>query len=155
MTLDDMKSTHLVLLSSVLAVTIFSVACGSGGGGEPTAEPEAWEAPLAMTDSGYASVTDSMKRGTINSGDLNVTIDGMDHEDMEVFVGTVIKWENKDDVIHTSTSGSPGEPDGYWDAGDIGPGGEYTFKFSDPGVYQYFCKIHTNMTGTITVTEIE
>ena len=108
-----------------------------------------------MTDSGYQDVTDSMKRGTTNSGDQNVTIDGLEHKDLEVFVGTVIKWENKDDVTHTSTSGSPEEPDGYWDAGDIQPGGEYTFKFQDPGVYHYFCKIHTGMTGTITVTEIE
>lgn len=149
-----MKSIRLHSVVFALAVTALVVACGSGGG-EPTPEPEAWEAPLAMTDSGYQDVTDSMKRGTTNSGDQNVTIDGLEHKDLEVLVGTVIKWENKDNITHTSTSGLPGEPDGIWDAGDIAPEGDYTFKFEDPGVYDYFCKIHTGMTGTITVMEIE
>ena len=149
-----MKSIRLYSIVFALALTSFVVACGSGGG-EPTAEPEAWEAPLAMADSGYQDVTDSMKRGTTNSGDKNVTIDGLAHKNLDILTGTVVKWENKDDAAHTATSGSSGEPDGSWDSGDIGPGAEYTFKFDEVGVYDYFCKIHSEMTGTITVSAIE
>ena len=150
------KSKYVpISFAACMLIGIVGLACGSGGGGEPTAEPEDWEAPLAMTDSGYESVTDSMKRGVVGGGDQNVAIEGMNHEDLSILVGTVVKWENKDSVSHTATSGTPDVPDGIWDTGEIEPESDAKFLFSEPGVFQYHCTIHPEMTGTVTVSEIE
>ena len=79
----------------------------------------------------------------------------MNHKDLSILVGTVVKWENKDSVSHTATSGTPDVPDGIWDTGEIEPESDAKFLFSEPGVFQYHCTIHPEMTGTVTVSEIE
>jgi plastocyanin len=38
-------------------------------------------------------------------------------------------------------------------SGDVLPGGWFSHTFTEPGVVHYFCSIHFDMTGTITVTE--
>ena len=40
-----------------------------------------------------------------------------------------------------------------FDSGDIGPGGSFTWTFTEPGEYRYICIPHEGaaMTGTITV----
>ena len=67
-------------------------------------------------------------------------------------VGAKLRWANLDRAPHTVTSGAPGETTGVWDSGTITPGGTFNFTFSEPGTFPYFCSIHNNMRGTITVT---
>jgi len=47
---------------------------------------------------------------------------------------------------HTATAS-----DGSFDTGTIAPGGSGSVTFNTPGTYSYFCAIHPDMTGTITV----
>ncbi len=75
----------------------------------------------------------------------NVTVD----------VGTRVTWINPDGVPHTVTSGV-GTND--VDAGrlfdlPLSPGTSAQYRFSTPGTYAYFCRIHEtmNMRGTVTV----
>lgn len=68
-----------------------------------------------------------------------------------IAVGTTITWRNQDNTTHTVTSGVPGNSDGRFDSGNIANGGTYSFTFSTAGVYTYYCKLHPNMSGTITV----
>lgn len=63
-----------------------------------------------------------------------------------------INWINKDDVVHTVTSGSSfSSPDRgqEFDSGMLG--GSYTHKFVKSGTYNYFCQIHPTMVGKIIV----
>ncbi len=63
-----------------------------------------------------------------------------------------INWINKDDVVHTVTSGSSfSSPDRgqEFDSGLLG--GSYTHLFAKPGIYNYFCQIHHTMVGKIIV----
>lgn len=68
-----------------------------------------------------------------------------------IAVGTTIKWINKDGIAHTVTSGVPSTPSGVFDSGSFGQNGEFSFTFTQPGTFQYFCGIHTTMRGTIIV----
>ena len=69
-----------------------------------------------------------------------------------ITVGTTITWVNKDGTNHTVTSGTPGNPDGLFDSGTIGPGGTYSRTFNTTGTFNYYCRIHQDiMTGSITV----
>lgn len=69
-----------------------------------------------------------------------------------ISVGTTITWINKDAVVHTATSGNPGNPSGSFNSGNIQSGGTFSFTFDSTGTYPYYCIPHQNqMQGTITV----
>jgi quinohemoprotein ethanol dehydrogenase len=60
--------------------------------------------------------------------------------------GTTITWTNTGPTVHTTTSDN-----GVWDSGDMNVGDSFSFTFTDPGVYWYFCRPHPFMRGTITI----
>ena len=84
---------------------------------------------------------------------------------LEVDVGTEVTWTNRDaEVVHTATSGIPGdkgvpgldngtepEPDGVFDGEMDGADATFSFTFDEPGRYAYFCRVHQSMTGEVVV----
>ena len=60
--------------------------------------------------------------------------------------GTVVKWVNRDNITHTTTSNS-----GLWDR-SLFPGDSFRRRFRQRGRFRYHCTIHANMTGRIIVT---
>lgn len=72
-----------------------------------------------------------------------------------VKVGTTVTWVNNDDQAHTVTSGSvdgySGTPDGKFDSGFIDPGGSWSYTFTEPGVYTYYCLPHPWMKAKVIV----
>lgn len=70
---------------------------------------------------------------------------------LTVSAGTTITWTNNDSHNHTVTSGTSGSPDGKFDSGNIGSNGTFSYKFDTPGTYNYYCKLHSGMTGKIIV----
>jgi plastocyanin len=62
--------------------------------------------------------------------------------------GTTVKWVNKDKAPHTATAT---QPRGAFDSGTLKRGQSHSHKFMHPGTYKYYCKIHPNMKGTVTV----
>ncbi len=71
---------------------------------------------------------------------------------VKISAGTKVIWTNSDDLTHTVTSGINGEPTGVFDSGPFTGGQTYSFTFSQPGQYPYYCKVHPFMIGEITVT---
>ena len=67
-----------------------------------------------------------------------------------IVAGTTITWVNKDNISHTATSGA-GSPTGSFDSGTLGNGQSFSFTFDSTITYNYYCKLHTNMRGTIIV----
>ena len=70
--------------------------------------------------------------------------------------GTVVTMTNTDGTgIHTFTSGTvDGEvpkPDGMFDSKVLMSGDAYERKFSQKGTFDYYCTLHTWMTGQIIV----
>ena len=68
-----------------------------------------------------------------------------------ISIGTTLTWKNQDNFAHTVTSGTPGNPSGLFDSGNLGSGGSFSYTFNSAGSFKYFCSIHPSMTGTITV----
>jgi amicyanin len=64
--------------------------------------------------------------------------------------GTKVTWTNKDNVGHTVTSDSG--PDSF-DSGLLSNNQTFSFTFSKPGTYTYYCSVHPYMKGTVVVTE--
>ncbi|HLN38915.1 MAG TPA: cupredoxin family copper-binding protein [Xanthobacteraceae bacterium] len=64
-----------------------------------------------------------------------------------VKAGTTVTWTNKDDIPHgIATTNNAFKRSQALDTDD-----SFSFTFSTPGTYQYFCYIHPHMTGTIVV----
>lgn len=67
-------------------------------------------------------------------------------ETSTVVVGDTVEFVNDDDDAHTATA-----LDGTFDSKGLSEKGRFSYTFTKPGTYQYHCKIHTNMKGTIVV----
>jgi plastocyanin len=60
--------------------------------------------------------------------------------------GTTVTWTNGDDIPHTVVS-----KDGLFKSKVLDTGEKFSFTFTKPGQFGYFCSIHPHMTGTIVV----
>lgn len=79
--------------------------------------------------------------------DVAVKIDNFTFGPQEVKVkaGTTVTWTNEDDIPHTVVS-----PNAFRSK-VMDTDGTYSFTFTTPGTYKYFCSLHPHMTGTIIV----
>ena len=68
-------------------------------------------------------------------------------------VGETVQWSNGDQVVHSVTSGTPGNPDGKFDSGtiELGQSYSYTLTAADIGTINFYDKTYPWMTGTINV----
>jgi plastocyanin len=66
-----------------------------------------------------------------------------------VAVGGSVTWKNLDDDPHTVTA-----TDGSFDSKGLAQGDTFTYRFTKPGTYTYYCKVHPMMRGTIIVKEV-
>jgi plastocyanin len=70
----------------------------------------------------------------------------------QVNVGDTVIWTNDDSTTHTVTSGENGQPDGLFDSTIMLPQQTFQHTFTEgAGEYPYFCVLHPNMVGTVSV----
>jgi plastocyanin len=65
---------------------------------------------------------------------------------LTVKTGTTVTWTNQDDIPHTVASTTKQFKSKALDTDD-----KFSFTFTTPGNYEYFCSLHPHMTGTIVV----
>jgi plastocyanin len=65
---------------------------------------------------------------------------------LTVTVGTTVTWTNHDDVPHTVVSTKKGFASPALDTDE-----RFSFRFTAPGTYPYYCSVHPMMTGTVVV----
>jgi plastocyanin len=82
------------------------------------------------------------------AADLEVDIDQFTFYPQRITVkaGTTVTWVNEDDVPHTVASSSKLFKSKALDTKD-----KFSFTFTTPGTYEYFCSLHPHMTGAIVV----
>jgi len=64
-----------------------------------------------------------------------------------VKAGTTVTWTNKDDIPH----GIAATNNAFKRSQALDTDDSFSFTFTTPGTYQYFCYIHPHMTGSIVV----
>ena len=65
---------------------------------------------------------------------------------LTVKAGTTVTWTNKDDIPHALAAVRKEFRSKALDTDD-----SFSFTFTTPGSYDYFCSLHPHMTGTIVV----
>ena len=63
-----------------------------------------------------------------------------------ISAGTTITWANRDDIPHTVVS-----TDNAFKSKVLDTDQEFSYTFTKPGKFEYFCSIHPKMTGTVVV----
>jgi plastocyanin len=61
-------------------------------------------------------------------------------------VGATVTWTNKDDIPHTSVS-----TEGVFKSKVLDTDEKFSYTFTKPGTYPYYCTIHPKMTGKVVV----
>jgi plastocyanin len=97
-----------------------------------TATPDAAGSPGALASAGTVTIGDRVF--------IPPTV--------EIATGGTVEWTNTDGESHTATS-----PDGAFDSGILAPGTAFSQTFEVAGSYPFFCAIHPDMQGTVTVTD--
>lgn len=95
---------------------------------------------------------------------LPVVVSGVTHEvtmagftfvpdTLDISEGDSVLWINTTGIVHTTTSGIGGVPNGYWNSGSMAPNDSFYFHFDSAGVFPYYCTPHwtLGMVGQITV----
>jgi amicyanin len=65
---------------------------------------------------------------------------------LTVPAGTTVTWLNRDDDVHTVVSTTLAFKSAGLETDEA-----YSYTFTKPGVYQYFCTLHPLMTGKVIV----
>ena len=66
-------------------------------------------------------------------------------QEVRVKAGTTVTWTNEDDMPHTVVS-----PNNFRSK-VLDSDGTFSFTFTTPSAFKYFCSLHPHMTGTIVV----
>jgi plastocyanin len=90
----------------------------------------------------------SAQAGTAGGGAAEVKIDNFSFTpaNLTVAAGTTVTWTNRDDIPHTVVSDDKTFKSKVLDTDD-----KFSFTFTKPGTYSYFCSIHPKMTARVIV----
>ena len=96
------------------------------------------------------SVGDTASAPTLTDARIAADIIDLDYDprDLTVDLGATVVWTNIGDLPHTVT-----EVNGVFDSGLILKGDVYERSFDNLGTFDYFCTLHPNMVGSVTVVE--
>jgi len=126
---------QLRLLTLVVVCSLAMVACGDESGGDTT------------TTAGDPTTTLGSPTTGATGDEASIVISGFAFNGpATISAGTAVTVTNDDAVPHTWTS-----EDGAFNSGTLAGGETFDFTFENPGEFAYFCSIHAEMTGSITV----
>ncbi len=100
------------------------------------------------------AVTIEAVSSTTNSSGFQWQVVGTSTPYVIIKAGTTVTWLNNTPggIPHNVVSGSGGTPNNKFPTSAIfSQGGKYTYTFTTPGEYPYYCGVHPAMVGWITV----
>lgn len=100
---------------------------------------------LGLTPFSLARAADTK---TSNSNTVSIKSYAFTPTTVTIAVGSTVTWINQDDDPHTVKSV---EPDTTLKSAALDTHEKYSFTFTRPGVYKYFCTLHPHMQGEIIV----
>ena len=123
------------LTGLLIAASLAIGACSAGSSPSPAATAPPASVPPSAGGGGSASAV-TMQNLAFNPAALTVK------------VGTKVTWTNQDSTAHTVTFDTGGAT-----SDNLAQSATYKQTFSTAGTLTYHCKIHSTMTGTVTVTQ--
>jgi plastocyanin len=105
-------------------------------------------ASSASQSGGGSGTAHAASAGAPTGPEMEVKIDNFVFSPGVVTVkaGTQVTWINKDDIPHTVDS-----TQGKFKSAGLDTDDKFQFKFTEPGEYPFYCRMHPKMTGKIIV----
>jgi plastocyanin len=122
-----MTRTTLVSFTGIVALAVASCGSSATGGSRMTAQAS----PEAAA--------------------VNIQLFQFQPGDLTVRAGARVTWTNRDQILHTVTSGTPENRDRRFDGPLEGQGKTFSHTFTQAGTYPYFCDRHQSMRGQVRV----
>ena len=126
-----------------MRTNIVALCCALVASCGPAAQPSSREGPASKT--------------------IEIVTFAFTPAEIEVPLGTELIFANRDDILHTTTSGTPkkqgvpgvspdrpARPDGLFDE-QLELDESFSFQTTKKGTFSYYCDIHSGMRGRITV----
>ncbi len=90
----------------------------------------------------------ALPAASARAAEIEVKIDNFAFAPQRIAVkaGTTVTWINADDAPHTVVSTTKLFKSSALDTAD-----KFSFTFTTPGTYEYFCSLHPHMTGAVVV----
>ena len=103
---------------------------------------------LAALSLGKPSNTFGAAPDDKSASEVAIKIDNFSFSPATITVpaGTTIRWTNRDDIPHTVVS-----EDKTFKSKVLDTDEQFTYTFTKPGTYSYFCSIHPKMTAKVVV----
>lgn len=103
---------------------------------------------LAALAAGLSSSTLGATPPANPSSEVAIKIDNFSFSPatITVPVGATVRWTNRDDIPHTVVSDDKAFKSKVLDTDE-----DFTYTFTKPGSYSYFCSIHPKMTAKVVV----
>jgi len=147
----------LLLVTVTSLLSLFSAACGqSGADSNGSSETQSPPAPTESRNSNTemskvempAKPSSAGKEMASPSTANQVMVENFSFQPgtLTVKAGTTVTWVNHDDEPHTVN-----ENNKTFKSGALDTDGKFSYKFTSPGTYSYFCSLHPRMTGQIIV----
>jgi plastocyanin len=102
---------------------------------------------IALTAAVLAAAA-TFPAASVKAADTEVKVDSFTFAPQRTTVkaGTTVTWINEDDIPHTVASAAKLFKSKALDTKDT-----FSFTFTTPGTYEYFCSLHPHMTGAVVV----
>jgi amicyanin len=92
------------------------------------------------------SFTTSAAPAPTSSAEVKIDNFSFGPTSLNVAAGTTVTWTNRDDIPHTVVSDDKAFKSKVLDTDE-----KFSFTFTKPGTYSYFCSVHPKMTGKVVV----
>ena len=102
--------------------------------------------PLALATMLVLKPTEARSEAPTSPMEVRVDNFSFAPETLTVPVNSTVTWVNKDDVPHVIAS-----TDGVFKSKALDTDDKYSYTFSKPGTYAYYCTVHPKMVGKIEV----
>ena len=147
------NATNATMTSTGNATNATMTSTGNATNATMTSTGNATNATATGASGGNITATSV----SIVPGSSSLTDTAFQPNPVQVSVGNTVTWTNNDSQPHTVTSGSNGQPDNKFNSSPnfsplLNPGQTFSFTFTQAGDYPYFCMLHPNMVGTVSVS---
>ena len=144
-------------LAIIAGLAIFSLSeFGAGRALASSPKEQISAKAITIVDQNGRPVPSARPSATSQIFDVTVGLNGtlqFTPDTLAISVGDTVRWTWSTGT-HSSTSGTPGSPDGLWDSGIHTQGATFLHTFNAAGSFPYYCTPHGSccgMVGTINV----
>jgi plastocyanin len=98
--------------------------------------------------SSQASMQQESDKSAMASNEVTIDNFSFTPQTLTIPAGATVKWTNKDDVPHTVV-----ETNRKFKSKALDTDETFSFTFTDPGTYEYFCSVHPKMVAKVIVEQ--